>query len=234
MIKDFTVSNGQAVFGKGEFTYQRVLDDFSSASFIGIMTFNLSPKANSSLLSALKCACQNGAVATVITNIPKRFPSYYDVKYALAAKDMIDIYKQQLNPEGYGMRLNPYFTFKNHAKIIMTENIVYWGSSNYSDESKDNFECGTISTDKGLISFLKDTLFPEVTERSVPYYKHNFAEAIANLDSLIPACKSAYCKLFDAAFEPWSDYDTGFEEKWIYRTNDSGLTLDFLDGVYMS
>lgn len=135
MIKDFVVNNGQAVFGKGEFTYQKVLNDFSSARFIGVMTFNISPRTDSSLLNALKRACLNGADATIITNIPKRFPSYYGVKYAVAAKDMIDLYKRQLDPAQYGMRLNPYFTFKNHAKIIMTENIVYWGSSNFSDES---------------------------------------------------------------------------------------------------
>lgn len=230
MIKDFVVNNGQAVFGKGEFTYQKVLNDFSSARFIGVMTFNISPRTDSSLLNALKRACLNGADATIITNIPKRFPSYYGVKYAVAAKDMIDLYKRQLDPAQYGMRLNPYFTFKNHAKIIMTENIVYWGSSNFSDESKENFECGTISTDKELISFLRETLFPEVTGKSVPYYKHNFAVAIANLNNLIHECKKAHADLFEAAFEPWADYDTNFEERWIYRTTDSGVTVSFLRG----
>lgn len=34
--------------------------------------------------------------------------------------------------------------------------------------------------------------------------------------------------LFEAAFEPWADYDTGFKEKWIYRTTDSGVTIGFL------
>ena len=99
----------------------------------------------------------------------------------------------------------------------MTENIVYWGSSNFSDESKENFECGTISTDKELISFLRETLFPEITGKSVPYYKHNFAVAIANLNNLILECQKAHAALFEAAFEPWADYDTNFEEKWIYR-----------------
>ena len=36
--------------------------------------------------------------------------------------------------------------------------------------------------------------------------------------------------MFDAAFEPWADYDTIFEEKWIYRTTDSGVTVRFLRG----
>ena len=86
MIEDFAITNGQAVFGKGEFTYQKVLDDFLSASFIGVMTFNISPKADSNLLHILKQACLNGADDIVITNIPKRFPLYYDTKYKVDAK----------------------------------------------------------------------------------------------------------------------------------------------------
>ena len=230
MIKEFPISEGQAVFGKGEFTYQKVLDDFLNASFIGIMTFNISPRENSHLLNALKQACQKGANATIVTNIPKRFPSYCGDKYAIAAKKMIELYKRLLNPNKYGMQLNTFFKFENHAKIIMTENIIYWGSSNYSDESRRNFECGTISTDKELIDFVKDTLFPYATERAIPYYKYNYAIAIANLDSLIPTCQKAYDELRDAAFQPWSDYDTNFEEKWIYRTTDNDVTVEFLGG----
>ena len=229
-MENITTSESQAVFGQNEFTYQRVLDDFKNAKFIGIMTYNISSKSNSRLLNALKVACENGANAVVITNIPKRFPLYYTQRYAVAAKDMIDSYLRQLDPQNYKMRLNPYFTFHNHAKIIMTENIVYWGSSNFSDESSNNLECGTISTDKKLINYLKDSLFPDIQKNSVPYYKYNFAVAIANLDSLIPVCELARQHLFDAAFIPWSDYDTNFEEKWVYRTADSGITVKFLQG----
>ena len=228
MIETIEISSGEAIFGKGEYTYQRVLDDFPNAKFIGVLTFNISPRANSSLLNALKTRCHNGTNAVIITNIPKRYPSYFGGKYAFAAKEMIDTYKQQLNPEEYGLRLSPYFTFHNHAKIIMTDNIIYWGSSNYSDESSGNFECGTISTEKALIDFVKDTLIPELKEKSVPYYKHNFAVAITNLEELIPICQKARSMLFDAAFEPWSDYDTNFEEKWIYRTTESEITVGFL------
>lgn len=223
-----SVKTGQAVFGKNEYTYQCVVDDFKNANFIGIMTFNISPKKDSHLLTALKDACKRGANAIVVTNVPKRFPSYHRPEYAVAAKDKIDLYKRQLDPAKFGMRLTPYFAFNNHAKIIMTENVVYWGSSNFSDESSENFECGTISTDRELIAYMKDSLFPHVQGKSVPYYKYNFAEAIANMESLISACKSAKQGLFEAAFEPWADYNTSFEDKWIYKTTDSGLTVDFL------
>lgn len=228
MMKSILIDDTRAVFGKNEFGYQDVLDDFKNAKFIGVMTFNISPKRDSHLLKSLKEACMNGANATIITNIPKRFSSYFNYRYAVAAKDMIDLYKKQLNPRNYGMRLTPYFTFHNHAKVIMTDNIVYWGSSNFSDESCNNIECGTISTDRKLIKYLKDSLFSEIQRKSISYYKYNFAVAIVNLESLIPVCKTARQSLFDAAFEPWADYDTNFEEKWIYRTTDSGVTVDFL------
>lgn len=228
IVEKYLINGGYAVFGKGEFTYQSVLDDFQNAKFIGIMTFNISPRTDSALLRSLKNACSKGANAIIITNIPQRYLSYYKPEYAIAAKDKIELYLNQLNPENYGMRLNPYFTFKNHAKIIMTENIVYLGSSNFSDESSENFECGTISSDKELIGYLKDLLFPDVQRKSVPYYKYNFAVAIANLESLISACKKARQHLFDAAFTSWSDYDTNFEEKRVYCTTESGVTIKFL------
>ena len=226
----FPLNNGHAVFGKNESLYQCVLDDFKKAKFIGILTYNISPSSESHLLKSLKDACLKGTKAVVVTNIPKRFPTYFKDRNALAAKDMIDLYMQQLDPQNYGMRLSPYFGFHNHAKVIMTENIVFWGSSNYSDESSRNFECGTLSTDKGLIEYLKETLFPEVQGSSVPFYRHNFAVAIANLESLILACKAARQELFEAAFEPRSEYETNFEEVWRYRTNDNGVTISFLRG----
>lgn len=223
-----SVNNSHAVFGKGEYAYQCVLDEFANTEFIGILTYNISPKSNSRLLSALRDACKKGTKATLITNIPKRFPSYYGISYAEAAKKMIDTYMHLLNPSNYGMRLSTYFSFHNHAKVILTDSMVYWGSGNFSDESKDNFECGTVSTDKQIIAYIRDTLFPEVQERAVPYYKNDFAVAIANLESLIPACKEAKETLFEASYEPWADYDTNFEEKWVFRTTESQVTITFL------
>ena len=88
----FPVNDSRAVFGKNESLYQCVLDDFKNAKFIGILTYNISPKLDSLLLETLKNACLNGTNAIIVTNIPKRFPSYFKEQYALAAKDMIDLY----------------------------------------------------------------------------------------------------------------------------------------------
>lgn len=227
MIK-LPFNDSRAVFGKNECIYKRVLDDFQNTKFIGIMTFNISPKDDSELLKSLKNACTNGTSATIITNIPKRFKTYHNHQYANSAKQMIDSYMQLLNPQDYEMRLNTYFNFNNHAKIVMTDNIIYWGSSNFSDESCNNIECGTLSKDKNLIKFMKDSFFPSIQSKSIPYYKYNFAVAIANLDSLILTCIEAKESLFYATFEPCSDYCTNFKEEWLYRKTDSGLTPKFL------
>ena len=86
-MKKISVNNSYAVFGRGEYAYQRVVDDFANTNFIGILTYNISAKSDSHLLNALRNACKNGTKATIITNIPKRFPSYYGTSYAAAAKE---------------------------------------------------------------------------------------------------------------------------------------------------
>lgn len=227
MLKTFPITSGDVVFGKGSYTYQQVLDDFSNTSFIGILTFNIS-KEDSILLRRLKTACATGTNAVIVTNVPQRYRTYYNFKCEEPAKKNIVRYKKQLNPRNFSMRLSPYFTFKNHAKVIVTDNLIYLGSSNFSDESSDNLECGMVSSDKELIEYVKDTLFPEIQSHAVPYYKDNFAVAIANLEDLISICRQAKEVLFEAAYVPWSDYDTNFEEKWIYRTTDNGITTEFL------
>lgn len=227
MLKTFPITSGDVVFGKGSYTYQQVLDTFSNTSFIGILTFNIS-KEDSILLQRLKTACATGTNAVIVTNVPQRYRTYYNFKCEEPAKKNIVRYKNQLNPRNFSMRLSPYFTFKNHAKVIVTDNLIYLGSSNFSDESSDNLECGMVSSDKELIEYVKDTLFPEIQSHAVPYYKDNFAVAIANLEDLISICRQAKEVLFEAAYAPWSDYDTNFEEKWIYRTTDNGITTDFL------
>ncbi len=68
MLKLFPITNGDVVFGRHDFTYQRVLDDFPNTKFIGILTFNISPKADSELLRSLKTACANGTNAVLVTN----------------------------------------------------------------------------------------------------------------------------------------------------------------------
>ena len=227
-MDSFPIKDGKFVAGKGEHNYKEVIDDFKNASFIGIVTFNLSQNESGTLISKLKEACKSGTMATVITNIPKRFSNYFEDKYAFAASTVIKKYIRFLKAENFDMRISAFFNFSNHAKIIMTNNVVYWGSANYSDESKNNYECGVISRDAELIRKIRDVVFPEIISKSVPYYRYNVAEAIANLNDAYSVCASAWSEIYDASFEEWSDYETHFQPQMIYRTNDSGISAKML------
>lgn len=177
-MDSFSFRNAKFVSGIADYTYQEVLEDFDNSDFIGIITFNISRAQNGYLISRLKNACNNGATATVITNIPKRFGQYFGNNYALAAKKIIDDYIRILKSEAYWMRLSAYFDFSNHSKIIMTNNIAYVGSSNYSDESKNNYESGVICRDSEFIRYLKHEVFQSRIAEAITYYKYNIAEAV--------------------------------------------------------
>ncbi len=229
MFEFIESQNFEIVVGCDEYLYQRVLDDFENAEFIGIITYNISSKTNSLLLDKVKSACKNKTDAIIITNIPKRFPSYYSSVYAYSAKKMIDIYKDKLNPCKYNCKLNAFFSDINHSKIIMTNSIVYWGSSNFSDESCKNVECGTISTNPEIINYFKNSVFPKIIDISIPYYKDNFLNAITNLIDLINICTSAKQFIYEASFQPIADYDTNFKEKWIFNSTNNDLNISFLE-----
>lgn len=224
---------GDFVIGKNECTYQRIVEDFCNSSFVGVVTYNISSKDDSKLLEALKQAAQDGSQVVLITNIPKRFPRYFKDCYAVSASEVIKKYLHLLNPQDFDGRMDSYFLFSNHAKIIVTDNVAYWGSANYSDESRKNIECGTISTDKAVIKHIKDVIFPKLKRSAIPYYKHNFLQAIYRLRDASLLCQSMKDNLFEAAFIPHEDYDTKFEIRWVYNTEDSGITkkllMDFIE-----
>lgn len=230
-MDNYTFQNGNFVAGIGEHTYQEVIEDFQNTKFIGVITFNISKYSNGILIEALKKACNGGVHATVITNIPKRFKQYYGNNYANAAKQVIESYIRLLDAEAFGMRLSAYFDFTNHAKIIMTDNVAYIGSENYSDEGRDNYECGVICRDSSLIRHLKDEVFSDRVMSSIPYYKYNIAEAIAILRGASSFCIEAKGKIYDAAFTEGADYETDFKPVSVYKSNDSGITASLLSRI---
>lgn len=67
------------------------------------------------------------------------------------ASSNIEIYISILNPDNFPGQFTPYFNFHNHAKLIGTENIVYIGSANYSNESADSIDTGVMIEDKDFI-----------------------------------------------------------------------------------
>lgn len=167
-------NSGEFVCSRESLNYQAVLDDFKNAKQIRILTYNISKKNYSNvLIDALKKVPETADVQ-IITNIPSRYPSYFSSYGGKKARETMEVYLDKLNPENF--QSNPYvaFNFTNHAKIIGTENIVYIGSANYSDESKDNIESGTLIRDKDFIHKLYEEVFPVIVNESTPYFDDDF------------------------------------------------------------
>lgn len=199
-------NSGEFVCSRESLNYQAVLDDFKNAKQIRILTYNISKKNYSNLLiDALKKVPETVDVQ-IITNIPSRYPSYFSAYGGKKARETMEVYLDKLNPENF--QSNPYvaFNFTNHAKIIGTENIVYIGSANYSDESKDNIESGTLIRDKNFIHKLYEEVFPVIVNESTPYFDDDFN--ILRLFVVSMGNKfSAWCCKFDEGLV-WENPDT--------------------------
>lgn len=165
------ISNSKFVFTRDEIGYQEVLEDFSNTNYILIITFNISEK-NNYLIDYLERASQE-TVIDIFSNIPQRYERYYSERARLQARDKINVYLKRLDPENFESLVNTHFCFNNHSKIILTNNIVYIGSANFSDESQKNFESGFIIKDKDFILFLKNNIVPLLKNNSEAYYSDN-------------------------------------------------------------
>jgi hypothetical protein len=149
-----------------EFGYGAVLDDFPKALFINIITYNISPRENE--LMDLIRSLDSEKEVTIITNIPGRFPKYCGKGRERAATN-IKNYLALLDPSKFRCKLSVFFNFKNHQKIIMTNNIAYIGSENFSTESKSNFECGVLFKNPEIISKLSNGFIPYIKSESIGY-----------------------------------------------------------------
>lgn len=162
----------ELVQSKDECCYQDVLDDFYNASEIYIMTFNISTR-NDKLIRALDDVDEDTKIH-LITNIPSRFDKYLgrnNGEYARSrARNNINYYLTELDPGTRENNFNVFFNFNNHSKIIMTENIAFVGSANYSSESSNNYEIGFITRDANVISEIKEVFIKTVEDDSIRYY----------------------------------------------------------------
>lgn len=174
---DLSFSGGRFVSLTGDLNYRAVLDDFPSAKTIRIITYNISRNdRHDVLLDMLK---ESDADVQIITNVPSRMPRYYQSdagqRMRDSARSNIQIYISKLDPDKFAGKFTPYFNIHNHAKLIGTENIVYIGSANYSNESADNIESGILIEDKAFIQQLYAEFFDGVKEESLSYFDENFS-----------------------------------------------------------
>lgn len=173
---ELTFNEGTFVSSSGELNYREVLNDFPTAKTIKILTYNISKnQRQDNLLAALK---NTNADIQLITNVPSRMPSYFNTpageRMRSSARDNIRIYVSKLNPDNFPSQFTPFFNVHNHAKIIGTENIVYIGSANYSNESVKSIETGVLIKDKDFIKKLYEEFFESVKNESISYFDEYF------------------------------------------------------------
>ncbi len=133
------------------------------------------------------------------------------------------LYKSRLSPEKIAEKAEVYFCFSNHAKIVMTNNIAYIGSSNFSEESADNFESGFISKDADFIEFLEEEIFPWIIESSSEYKTD---EEILFLELAIRKSIAMFEEMYEEYLQTFyllSDH-RGIE-RWYYNTTDATLSI---------
>ncbi len=235
--ESISFSEGEVVFGRESYNYQKVIDDFVNAKKIRIITYNISKNPyRNILLNALKNVHETTDVK-IITNIPSRMPTYYNNPAGEAMKkgyrNNFAAYLERLNPENFNCNFNVAFAFSNHAKIIGTENVLYIGSANYSDESADNFESGTIITNKSLIKQIYDEMFPAALNEAIPYFEDDFNEfRLFALSMKVKFSKWLYW--FDNHLI-WKNQDTDafhirnqfeLDEDGLYELNNDVIELD--------
>lgn len=151
-------------FSNNEFGFQEVIEDLPNAKSVYIVTFNVSKRENN-LLNAIRDL--NDIPVTVVTNIPGRFEQYTTPTALRNAFRNISNYLDRLDAENYNCDLKTYFNFKNHSKIIMTDNVCYIGSGNFSDESFNNYESGIIIRDAETIKKVKSQFIDKLIEDSI-------------------------------------------------------------------
>lgn len=210
MRKEFVTHQAKFIYSKDELGYQEILDDMKNASEITVITYNISER-QTFLMNCIKAARPDCSII-IVTNIPNRWESYYRGNYRELAKKKINVYMTKLSPENLGEKASVFFNFKNHGKIIMTDNVAYVGSSNYSEESKNNSEFGCIFRDNDFIAFLKSEVLPEIERSSVPYFEYNYTGLVLEANMVLSAIFNLYNELHEETYALHDDIDG----EWFY------------------
>lgn len=178
------------VMTKDEFAYSEVLETLDQAKFIRIVTYNISKESNT-LINKLETFSEDKDVI-IVTNVPGRFQKYTSSYARKRARKTINNYIERLNPKNYNADVKTFFNFKNHSKIIMTDKMAYIGSANFSDESKNNNECGILIKDKNIIDEINSIFIGTQIEESVPYYSSKYTKVFVMISNFITQAELYY------------------------------------------
>lgn len=227
MKKEYKISDAKFIYSKGELGYQEVLEDFKNAEEIIIVTYNISERQNFLIKSLADTPLETKI--SIFTNIPSRWENYYRESYRNAARRKIDIYLAKLKPNSIGEKVSVFFNFENHGKIIMTNNVVYIGSANYSEESKNNIEFGIISRDQEYITFLKEEIKPELEGASSPYFEYDYLPLLLEVKMYLSNLFTLRNELFDQIY---SYYDDIGGDGYFYNDTEERLNQSTIDNIF--
>lgn len=218
---------GRFVSLNGELNYKEVLENFPSAKIIRILTYNISRNQRyDRLLDALK---DTSAEIQLITNVPSRMDEYYNStageRMRQTARNNINVYISKLNPDNFPGNFSPFFSIHNHAKIIGTENIVYIGSANYSNESADNIETGVLIEDKKFIQKLYSEFFDKIKSNALSYFDESFSAFRLFIFSL-------YAKFTHHHRKMLTDLYTNYERTKEVVADTIFIDIEDLDALY--
>ncbi|MEK4510140.1 phospholipase D-like domain-containing protein [Paenibacillus sp. FSL K6-2524] len=213
------------VTSKGEFNFQEVLDDFANAESIFVTTYNISARRKE-LIRALEAATDHAEVR-IITNIPNRFERYYGDSPRERASKSIERYTQRLDPSNIE-NLATSFNFSNHSKVIMTENIAYIGSANYSEESDHSRETGVLIRGKDLVRVISEYLLPILIDEGIPYFGGMLDDKKILLSFLLSRLEGAASVIRDGLF---TSVGHPLEDQEVYNIHDPFLMKSELEGL---
>ena len=161
----FSIDNVEFMGTKVSCGYDSVLNDFKNAKTVRILTYSAIPERQLQHLGKIS----NSSNVKIIVGMPNTHEIYdVDAGYTNTFDENNidkDIDKLKLLLEWKNNKLvktSISVCFLNHAKIIGTENILYVGSANYSNQSTYNYEAGFIIKDKEAIQIIYKEYFDEV------------------------------------------------------------------------
>lgn len=183
--------NATFIGSKGCDGFAEVIKDFENANEVRILTYSRIGYGNrkNEKLEALRTLSENTKLRIIIA-LPgmKNFNNngeYDSNRYEeKSINNEMKKIRSQINIRQYTPKdVEIYICFKNHAKLIGTENVLYIGSANYNDFSNKNYEAGMLIKDKCAIRRIYNEYFDNIV--AVRYYANGLDTIGINIVSLI-------------------------------------------------
>lgn len=219
--------NVKLIMTRDEFGYSEVLESLNTAKFIRVVTYNIS-KESDILIDKIEKLSESKDVI-IVSNIPGRFKKYTSSYARGKAKMGIENYIERLNPDNYDANIRTFFNFGNHSKIIMSDTVAYVGSANFSDESKNNNECGILIRDKRVINEI-DSIFVQMQiDESIPYYSSMYTKVFVMIANLLNQSEIYSEDYYWSFFEDSGHPHHGIGD--VYRGFDASLSPILVENI---